>query len=57
MLGDNSAAAADVAQAQSLAARMPDSPPVSSTPSVRENQTHHQTPETGTSNNAKGTTR
>jgi hypothetical protein len=39
MLGDNSAAAADVAQAQSLAATMPDSPPGSSTPSAREKQT------------------
>jgi tetratricopeptide (TPR) repeat protein len=58
MLGDNSAAAADVAQAQSLAATMPDSPPGSSTPpSVRENQTHRKTSRTGTSNNAKGTTR
>jgi hypothetical protein len=52
MLGDNSAAAADVAQAQSLAATMPDS-----TPSARENQTHRKTSRTGTSNNAKGTTR
>jgi len=57
MLGDNSAAAADAAQAQSLAATMPDSPPGSSTPSARENQTHHKTSRTGTSNNAKGTTR
>ena len=57
MLGDNSAAAADVAQAQSLAGTMPDSPPGRSTPSTRENQTHHKTPRTGTSNNAKGTTR
>ena len=58
MLGDNSAAAADVAQAQLLAATMPDSPPGSSTPpSVRENQTHRKTSRTGTSNNAKGTTR
>ena len=57
MLGDNSAAAADVAQAQSLAGTMPDSPPGRSTPSTREHQTHHKTPRTGTSNNAKGTTR
>jgi len=58
MLGDNSAAAADVAQAQSLTAAMQDSPPGSSTPpSVRENQTHRKTSRTGTSNNAKGTTR
>jgi len=57
MLGDNSAAAADVAQAQSLAATMPDSSPASPTPSARENQTRHKTPRTGTSNNAKGTTR
>jgi tetratricopeptide (TPR) repeat protein len=56
MLGDNSAAAADVAQARLLAATMPDSPPGSSAPSVRENQAHHKTPRTGTSNNAKGTT-
>src|SRR5207249_4671512 len=51
------AAAADLAQAQSLAATMPDSPPASSTPSARKNQTHHKTPRTGTSNNAKGTMR
>ena len=57
MLGDNSAAAADVAQAQSLAATMSDSPPASPAPSARENQTRHKTPRTGTSNNAKGTTR
>jgi tetratricopeptide (TPR) repeat protein len=57
MLGDDSAAAADLAQAQSLAATMSDSPPASSTPSPRKNQTHHKTPGTGTSNNAKGTTR
>src|SRR5438874_9301049 len=57
MLGDNSAAAADVAQAQSLAATMPDSSPANPTPSARENQTRHKTPRTGTSNNAKGTTR
>ena len=57
MLGDDSAAAADLAQAQSLAAAMPDSPPGSSTPSARKNQTHHKTPRTGTSSNAKGTTR
>jgi tetratricopeptide (TPR) repeat protein len=57
MLGDESAAAADIAQAKSLAAAMPDSPPASSTPSARKNQTHHETPKTGTSNNAKGTTR
>src|SRR6266550_63665 len=57
MLGENSAAAADIAQAQSLAATMPDSPPASPTPSARENQTRHKTPRTGTSNNAKGTTR
>ncbi|HEX3601424.1 MAG TPA: tetratricopeptide repeat protein, partial [Lacipirellulaceae bacterium] len=56
MLGDNSAAAADVAQVKWLAAAIPDSPPESSTPSVRENQTHHKTPKTGTSSNAKGTT-
>src|SRR6266403_1343031 len=57
MLGDDSAAAVDLAQAQSRAATMPDSPPASSTPSARKNQTHHKTPRTGTSNNAKGTTR
>jgi Flp pilus assembly protein TadD len=57
MLGDDSAAAADLAQAKSLAATMPDSPPASSTPSARKNQTHHETPRTGTSNKAKGTTR
>jgi tetratricopeptide (TPR) repeat protein len=54
MLGDNNAAAADIAQAQSLAATMPDPSPASSTPSARKKQTHHQTPRTGTSNNAKG---
>jgi len=53
MLGDDSAAAVDL----SLAATMPDSPPASSTPSAHKNQTHHKTPRTGTSNNAKGTTR
>jgi Flp pilus assembly protein TadD len=57
MLGDDSAAAADFAQAQSLAATMSASPPASSTPSARKNQTHHKTPRTGTSHNAKGTTR
>src|SRR5437588_11437483 len=57
MLGDDSAAAADLTQAQSLAATMPGSPPASSTPSARKNQTHHETPRTGTSNKAKGTTR
>ena len=57
MLGDYSAAAADIAKAQSLAAAMPDSPAVSSTPSARKKQTHRGTPRTGTSNNAKGTTR
>ena len=56
MLGDNSAAAADIAQVKWLAATMPVLPPTSSTPSARENQTHHKTPRTGTSNNAKGTT-
>jgi Flp pilus assembly protein TadD len=56
MLGDNSAAAADIAQVKWLAATMSDSPPGSSTPSARENQTRHKTPRTGTSNNAKGTT-
>jgi tetratricopeptide (TPR) repeat protein len=57
MLGDDKAAAADLARAQSLAATQPDSPPASSTPSARKNQTHHKTPRTGTINNAKGTTR
>jgi len=57
MLGDDSAAAGDLAQAQSLAATMSASPPASSTPSARKNQTHHKTSRTGTSNNAKGTTR
>ncbi|PYL90374.1 MAG: hypothetical protein DMF14_10060 [Verrucomicrobia bacterium] len=57
MLGDDSAAAADLAQAQSLAATMSDPPPASSTPSARKNQTHHKTSRTGTSNNGKGTTR
>src|SRR5438067_8270568 len=56
-LGDYSAAAADLAKAQSLVATMPDFPPVNSTPSVRKKQTHRGTPRTGTSNNAKGTTR
>ena len=56
MLGDNSAAAADIAQAKWLAATMPVLPPTSSTPSARENQTHHKAPKTGTSDNAKGTT-
>ena len=54
MLGDDSAAAADLTQAQSLAATMPNSPAAS--PSARKKQTHHETPRTGTSNNAKGTT-
>src|SRR5438094_7378968 len=57
MLGDDSAAAGDLAQAQSLAATMSDPPPASSTPSARKSQTHHKTSRTGTSNNAKGTTR
>jgi tetratricopeptide (TPR) repeat protein len=48
MLGDNSAAAADVAKAKWLAVTIPDSPPVRSTPSARKNQTHHETPRTGT---------
>src|SRR6267378_2076685 len=49
LLGDNSAAAADIAQAQSLIATMPDSPPAGSTPTGRKKQTHHQTPRSGTS--------
>jgi len=57
LLGDNSAAAADIAQAQSLIATMPDLPPAGSTPTGRKKQTHHQTPRSGTSDNAKGTTR
>jgi tetratricopeptide (TPR) repeat protein len=57
MLGDNRAAAADLAQVQSLVANMPDLPPPSSIPSARKHQTRHQTPRTGTSNDAKGTTR
>jgi hypothetical protein len=57
MLGDGSAAAADLVQAQSLAAAMPDSPPAAPTPRARKNQTHRGTPSTGTSNNAKGITR
>src|SRR5438105_3915233 len=57
MLGDDSAAAVDLAQAQSLAATMPDSPPASSTQSAPKHHTHHKTPRTGTSNNAEGTTR
>src|SRR5438874_11993267 len=57
VLGDDRAAADDLAQAQSLAATVSDSPPASSIPSARKNQTHHKTPRTGTSNNAKGTTR
>src|SRR5205807_294521 len=47
MLGDNSAAAADLAQAQSLAATMPDSPVASPTPTVRKKQTHRETPRSG----------
>jgi hypothetical protein len=57
MLGDNRAAAADVAQAQSVAATMSDSPAASGTPSARKNQTQRKTPRTGTTNNSKGTTR
>jgi tetratricopeptide (TPR) repeat protein len=57
MLGDDSAAAADIAQAQSVAATMSDSPAASGTPSARKNQTQRKTPRTGTTNNAKGTTR
>jgi Flp pilus assembly protein TadD len=56
MLADDSAAA-DFAQAQSLAAKMPDSPAASSTPSARKNQTYHKTPRTRPGNNVKGTTR
>src|SRR5438105_4907480 len=52
-----SAAAADLAQAQSLAATLPNPPPASWTPSAGKNETHHKTPRTGTSSNAKGTTR
>jgi Flp pilus assembly protein TadD len=57
MLGDESAAAADLAEAQSLAATMPDLAAANSTPSARKKQTHHDARGTGTSNNAKGTTR
>ncbi len=57
VFGDNSAAAADLAQVQSLIAKMPDSPPASSTPSARKHRIHYETPRTGTSNNAKGKTR
>jgi len=57
MLGDDRAAAADIAQAQSVAATMSDSPAASGTPSARKNQTQRKTPRTGTTNNAKGTTR
>jgi tetratricopeptide (TPR) repeat protein len=56
LLDDESAAAADIAQAQSLAAVMPDLAAASPTPTARKNQTHHETPRTGTNNNAKGTT-
>jgi hypothetical protein len=38
MLGDDSAAAADIAQAQSVAATMSDSPAASGTPSARKNR-------------------
>src|SRR5207237_779853 len=48
MLGDNSAAAADITQAQSLIATMPDSPVASPTPSARKNQTHHDARRSGT---------
>src|SRR5437660_2783049 len=57
VLGDDRAAADDLAQAQSLAATMSASPPASSTPCARKHQTHPKTSRTGTSNNAKGTTR
>jgi tetratricopeptide (TPR) repeat protein len=57
ILGDDRAAAADLAEAQSLASTMPKLPPASSPSSARKNQTHHESPRTGTSKNAKGITR
>ena len=48
VLGDDWAAAADIAQAQLLAATMPASPVASPTPTVRKNQTHHEARGSGT---------
>ena len=57
MLGDERAAAADFAVAQSLASTMRQLAPANSTSSARKNQSHSKAPSTGTSKNAKGTTR
>jgi len=57
MLGDDRAAAADLAQAQSLAATVSGFASGEFDSERTQNQTHHKTPRTGTSNNAKGTTR
>src|SRR5438046_2320333 len=56
-LGEDIPAAADIAQVQSVAGTMSDSPAAGGTPSARKNQTQRKTPRTGTTNNAKGTTR
>jgi tetratricopeptide (TPR) repeat protein len=55
VLGHDREAAADIARAQSLAPKMPP-PEARTTPSSRKKQTHHETPGTRTSNDAKGTT-
>jgi hypothetical protein len=52
MLGDDSAALADIAQARRLTAN-PVSSPTNSTPNARKNRTQHASPRTGTSNNGK----
>jgi hypothetical protein len=53
MLGDDSAALADIAQAQRLIAANPVPSPASSTPNARKNQTQYASPRPETSNNGK----
>jgi hypothetical protein len=53
ILGDDSAALADIAQAQRLAVANPVSSPTSSTSGARKKRTQHASPRTGASNNGK----
>jgi Flp pilus assembly protein TadD len=57
MLGDDADAAADLAQARSLAPATPPAPAASAMPRARGKETHHHTRVSGASNDAKGTTR
>jgi tetratricopeptide (TPR) repeat protein len=57
MLGDEADAAADLARARSLSPTVPHTPPATARPIARKKQTHHDARGSGTSNDAKGTTR